>query len=57
MLAILNSINAHNFPIYEPILMILASTFMFNRFLSDKPYLLFVLLSPLIYSFELYLLK
>ena len=35
MLAILNSLNAHNFPISEPISMILASKFMFNRFLSD----------------------
>ena len=47
MLAILNSLNAHNFPIFEPILMILASKFMFNRFLSDKTYLSFGLLSPL----------
>ena len=47
MLAILNSLNDHNFPIFEPILMILASKFMFNRFLSDKTYLSFGLLSPL----------
>ena len=28
MLAILNSLNAHNFPIFQPILMILVSKFM-----------------------------
>ena len=40
MLAILNSLNAHNFPIFHPILMILVSKFMVHRALSDKTYLL-----------------
>ena len=35
MLAILNSLNAHNFPIFEPILMILVSKCMVHRVLSD----------------------
>ena len=35
MLAILNSLNAHNFLIFQPILMILASKFMVHRVLSD----------------------
>ena len=48
MLAILNSLNTHNFPIFEPILMILVSKFMAHRALSDKIYLLLGLLSPLI---------
>ena len=47
MLAILNSLNAHNLPIFQPILMILVSTFMVYRALSDKLYLLLGLLSPL----------
>ena len=47
MLAILNSLNAHNFPIFEPILMILVSKFMIHRVLSDKLYVSLVLLSPL----------
>ena len=47
MLAILNSLNAHNFPIFEPILMIIVSKFMVYRVLSDKTYLLLGLLSPL----------
>ena len=47
MLAILNSLNAHNFPIFQPILMILVSKFMFHRALSDKTYLSLGLLSPL----------
>ena len=38
MLAILNSLNANNFPIYEPILMILVLKFMIHRVLSDKTY-------------------
>ena len=46
MLAILNSLNAHNFPIFEPILMILVSKFMIHRVLSDKTYLSLGLLSP-----------
>ena len=42
MLAILN-----NFPIVQPILMILVSKFMVHRSLSDKTYLTLGLLSPL----------
>ena len=48
MLAILNSLNAHNLPIFQPILMILESKFMVNRALSDKTYLSLGLLYPLI---------
>ena len=47
MLAILNSLNANNFPIFQPILMILVSNFMANRALSDEIYLSLGLLSPL----------
>ena len=47
MLAILNSLNAHNLPIFQPILMIFAPKFMVHRALSDKTYLSFGLLSPL----------
>ena len=47
MLAILNFLNAHNLPIFEPILMILVSKFMVHRALSDKTYLSVGLLSPL----------
>ena len=47
MLGILNSFNAHNFPIFQPILMILVSKFMFPRVLSDRTYFLLGLLSPL----------
>ena len=39
MLAILNSLNAHNFPIFEPILITLVSKFMVHRVLPDKIYL------------------
>ena len=46
MLAILNSLNAHNLPIYQPILMMLVSKFMVRRALSDKIYLSLELLSP-----------
>ena len=49
MSAILNSLNAHNLPIFQPILMILVSKFMVRRVLSDKTYLSLGLLSPLIY--------
>ena len=48
MLAILNSLNAHNLPIFQPILIILESKFMIHRALSDEAYLLLGLLSPLI---------
>ena len=47
MLAILNSLNAHNFPIFELILVILVSKFMVHRALSNKTYLSLGLLSPL----------
>ena len=49
MLAILNSLNAHNFPFFQPILMKLASKCMIHRALSDKflTYLSLGLLSPL----------
>ena len=47
MLAILNSLNAHNFPIFQLILMILVSKFMVHRALSDKTYISLGLLSPL----------
>ena len=47
MLAILNSLIAHNMPIFQPILMVLVSKCMVHRALSDKTYLLLGLLSPL----------
>ena len=47
MLVILIFLNAHNLPIFQPILMILVSKFMVHRVLSDKTYLSFGLLSPL----------
>ena len=47
MSAILNSLNAHNLPIFQQILMILVSKFMVHRVLSDKTYLSLGLLSPL----------
>ena len=47
MLALLNSLNAHNFPIFQPILMIIVSKFMVHTALSDKMYLSLGLLSPL----------
>ena len=47
MLAILNFLNAHNLPIFQPILMILVSKVMAHRALSDKTYLSLGLLSPL----------
>ena len=47
MLAILNFLNAHNLPIFQPILMILVSKFMVHKALSDKKYLSLGLLSPL----------
>ena len=46
-MAIFNSLDAHNLPIFQPILMILVSKFMVHRALSDKTYLSFGLLSPL----------
>ena len=47
MSAIFNSLNDHNLPIFQPILMILVSKFMVHRVLSDKTYLSLGLLSPL----------
>ena len=46
MLAILNSLNAHNLLIFQPILMIFVSKFKVHRALSDKTYLSLRLLSP-----------
>ena len=45
MFAILNSLNAHNLPIFQPILIILVSKFMVHRALSDKIHLSLGLLS------------
>ena len=36
MLAILNSLNAHNLPIFQPILLMLVSNFMVYRALVNK---------------------
>ena len=47
MLAILNSLNAFYFPIFQPISMIFVSKFMVRRALSDKTYLSVGLLSTL----------
>ena len=57
MFAIMNSLNAPNLPIFQPILMILVSKFMVHRALSDKTYLSLGLLSPLSKSFVSYWLK
>ena len=46
MSAILNSLNAHNLHIFQPILMILVSKFIVHRALSDKRHLSLRLLSP-----------
>ena len=46
MLALLNSSNAHSFPIFQQILMILVSKFMVHRAISDKTYLSLGLLFP-----------
>ena len=48
MLAISNSLNAHNLPIFQLILMILVSKFLVQKALSDQAYLSLGLLSPLI---------
>ena len=48
MLAIVNSLNAHNLSIFQPILMMLVSKSMVHRALSGKTYLSLGLLSPLI---------
>ena len=47
MLTILNSLNAHILPIFQPIFMILVSKFMVHKALFDKTYLSLELLSPL----------
>ena len=47
MLAILNSLNAHNFPFFQQILMTLVSKFMVLKVLSGKIYLSVWLLSSL----------
>ena len=47
MSAILNPLNAHNLPIFQPILMILVSKFMVRRAHSDKTHLSLGLLFPL----------
>ena len=51
MLDILYSLNAYNFHIFQPILMILVSKVMVHRALSDKTYLSLWLLSTLIRIF------
>ena len=53
MFTILNSLNAHNLPVFQPILMMLVSKCMVHRAFSDKTYLLLGLLSPLIGSFNM----
>ena len=53
MLNILNSLNAHNLPIFQPILVTLVSTFKGHRAHSDKIYFTLGLLSPLTHSFIL----
>ena len=50
MLAILNSLNAHNLPIFQPILVIPVSKFIVHRVLSDETYLSLGLLSHLSFS-------
>ena len=50
MLAILNSLNAQNLPIFQPILMILVSKFIVHIALNIKTYLLLGLLSPLTFT-------
>ena len=52
MSAILNSLNAHIFLIFQPILMTLVSKFMVYRVLSDKTYLSLGLRSPLTFIQE-----
>ena len=46
MLAILNSLNANNFPIFQPMLIILVSKFMVHEALFDKTCISLGLLSP-----------
>ena len=49
MLAMLNSLNVHNMPIFQPIFMVLVSKFVVYIALSDKIYSSLGLLSPLSY--------
>ena len=46
MLAILNSLNAHNFPIFLLILMILVSKFIVHRALPNKTHFIFRVAVP-----------
>ena len=55
MSAILNSLNAHNFLIFQQILITLVSKFMVYRTLFDEAYLLLGLRSPLMQSGLTYL--
>ena len=52
MFAILNSLNVHNFHIFQPILMILVSKFMVHRALSNKTYLSYRVAVPFNYLHE-----
>ena len=56
MLAKLNSLNDHNFLIFQPILMTLVSKFMVYRALSNKIYLFLGLRSPLMSEFFIFCL-
>ena len=56
MLAILKSLNAYNFSIFQRILLILVLKFMVHRALSDKIYVLSGLLSPFM-VFKIILVK
>ena len=47
MVAITNYLNAHTFPNFQPILMLLVSKFMVDKEFSDKTYISLGLLSPL----------
>ena len=49
MLAILNSLNVHNFSIFQPILILLLLKFMVDRAFSDSIYLSLGLQPPLIH--------
>ena len=57
MLAILKSLNAHSFSIFQRILLILVSKFMVHRALSDKTYVSLGLLSQLRMPFLGFFLK
>ena len=52
MSAILNPLNAHNFLIFQPILMKLASKFMLYRALSDKKILITRVAIPFNYFYR-----